>query len=108
MAKEAIEWARAEGRPSIMATFDPHPVRFFKPDAAPFRLTTLEQRQELYLAAGATADNAPPSASEPTNPADLNSLFSFIAKFPYSASSKIPSSLRQSLSAFATPSPQFG
>lgn len=52
---EAIEWARAEGRPSIIATFDPHPVRFFKPDVEPFRLTTLEQRQELYLAAGATA-----------------------------------------------------
>nr|WP_247713410.1 bifunctional riboflavin kinase/FAD synthetase [Qipengyuania polymorpha] len=55
VAKEAIDWARAEGRPSIIATFDPHPVRFFKPDAEPFRLTTLEQRQELYLAAGATA-----------------------------------------------------
>ena len=52
---EAIAWARAEGRPSIVATFDPHPVRHFKPDAAPFRLTTLEQRQELFLAAGATA-----------------------------------------------------
>lgn len=55
VAKEAIDWARAEGRPSIIATFDPHPVRFFKPDVPPFRLTTLEQRQELYLAAGATA-----------------------------------------------------
>ncbi|MBA4764288.1 bifunctional riboflavin kinase/FAD synthetase [Qipengyuania huizhouensis] len=55
VAREAIEWARAEGRPSIIATFDPHPVRFFKPDVPPFRLTTLEQRQELYLAAGATA-----------------------------------------------------
>jgi riboflavin kinase/FMN adenylyltransferase len=55
VAGEAIEWARAEGRPSIIATFDPHPVRHFKPDAAPFRLTTLEQRHELYLAAGATA-----------------------------------------------------
>ena len=55
VAKEAIDWARAEGRPAIIATFDPHPVRFFKPDAPPFRLTTLEQRQELYLAAGATA-----------------------------------------------------
>lgn len=52
---EAISWAHAEGRPSIIATFDPHPVRFFKPDVPPFRLTTLEQRQELYLAAGATA-----------------------------------------------------
>lgn len=55
VAREAIEWARAEGRPSIIATFDPHPVRFFKPDVPPFRLTTLEQRQELYMAAGATA-----------------------------------------------------
>ncbi|MEC9068378.1 MAG: bifunctional riboflavin kinase/FAD synthetase [Pseudomonadota bacterium] len=55
VAREAIEWARAEGRPAIIATFDPHPVRFFRPEAAPFRLTTLEQRQELYLAAGATA-----------------------------------------------------
>lgn len=55
VAREAIDWARAEGRPSVIATFDPHPVRFFKPDIPPFRLTTLEQRQELYLAAGATA-----------------------------------------------------
>lgn len=55
VAREAIDWARAEGRPSIIATFDPHPVSYFKPDVAPFSLTTLEQRQELYLAAGATA-----------------------------------------------------
>ena len=55
VAKEAIDWARREGRPAIIATFDPHPVRFFKPDVPPFRLTTLEQRQELYLDAGATA-----------------------------------------------------
>ena len=55
VAGEAIKWAHEEGRPSIIATFDPHPVRHFKPDVPPFRLTTLEQRQELYLAAGATA-----------------------------------------------------
>jgi len=55
VAGEAIGWAKAEGRPSIIATFDPHPVRFFRPEVPPFRLTTLEQRQELYLAAGATA-----------------------------------------------------
>jgi riboflavin kinase/FMN adenylyltransferase len=55
VAGKAIRWAQAEGRPSIIATFDPHPVRFFRPDVPPFRLTTLEQRQELYLAAGATA-----------------------------------------------------
>lgn len=55
VAGEAIQWARAEGRPAIVATFDPHPVRHFKPDTPPFRLTTLEQRQELYIAAGAAA-----------------------------------------------------
>ncbi len=55
VAGAAIRWAQAEGRPSIIATFDPHPVEFFRPGVPPFRLTTLEQRQELYLAAGATA-----------------------------------------------------
>jgi riboflavin kinase/FMN adenylyltransferase len=39
----------------VVATFDPHPVRFFKPDAAPFRLTSLDQRQALFAAAGADA-----------------------------------------------------
>lgn len=52
---EAIRWAREEGRPAIVATFDPHPVRLFKPDAEPFRLTTLDQRQDLFGAAGADA-----------------------------------------------------
>lgn len=55
VAGEAIRWAREQGRPAIVATFDPHPVSFFKPDIEPFRLTTLEQRQELYVEAGATA-----------------------------------------------------
>jgi riboflavin kinase/FMN adenylyltransferase len=52
---EAVEWARSEGRPAIVATFDPHPMRHFVPDAEPFRLTTLDQRQELFAAAGAQA-----------------------------------------------------
>ncbi|MBA2919135.1 bifunctional riboflavin kinase/FAD synthetase [Sphingomonas sp. MAH-20] len=51
----AIARARAEGRPALVATFDPHPVRFFKPDAPPFRLTTLDQRERLFAAAGADA-----------------------------------------------------
>ncbi|WP_447757696.1 bifunctional riboflavin kinase/FAD synthetase [Sphingopyxis fribergensis] len=51
----AVRHARDEGRPAIVATFDPHPVRFFKPDIPPFRLTTLDQRQELFAAAGADA-----------------------------------------------------
>ncbi len=52
---EAVRWAKAEGRPTVVATFDPHPVRHFWPDTPPFRLTTLDQRQELFAAAGADA-----------------------------------------------------
>jgi len=51
----AVSRARAEGRPALVATFDPHPVRFFKPDLPPFRLTTLDQRERLFAAAGADA-----------------------------------------------------
>jgi len=51
----AIQRAFHERRPAIVATFDPHPVRFFKPDSPPFRLTSLDQRQELFAHAGADA-----------------------------------------------------
>jgi riboflavin kinase / FMN adenylyltransferase len=51
----AIALAKAQGRPAIVATFDPHPVRYFKPDAPPFRLTTLDQRERLFAEAGADA-----------------------------------------------------
>jgi riboflavin kinase/FMN adenylyltransferase len=44
-----------ERRPVIVATFDPHPVRFFKPDLPPFRLTSLDQRESLFAHAGADA-----------------------------------------------------
>jgi riboflavin kinase/FMN adenylyltransferase len=44
-----------ERRPVIVATFDPHPVRVFKPDVPPFRLTTLDQREQLFAHAGADA-----------------------------------------------------
>nr|WP_174812033.1 bifunctional riboflavin kinase/FAD synthetase [Novosphingobium sediminis] len=55
VAGEAVRWAREMGRPAIIATFDPHPVRHFKPDAPPFRLTTLDQREVLFKEAGADA-----------------------------------------------------
>ncbi|EQB18234.1 bifunctional riboflavin kinase/FAD synthetase [Sphingobium lactosutens] len=51
----AIARARAEGRPAIVATFDPHPMRLFRPDAPSFRLTTLDQREALFARAGADA-----------------------------------------------------
>lgn len=55
VAGEAISQAKAVGRPAIIATFDPHPVRHFAPHVPPFRLTTLDQRQRLFQAAGADA-----------------------------------------------------
>jgi riboflavin kinase / FMN adenylyltransferase len=51
----AVARARDAGRPAIVATFDPHPRRYFQPDLPPFRLTTLDQRQRLFAGAGAQA-----------------------------------------------------
>jgi riboflavin kinase/FMN adenylyltransferase len=51
----AVARARAEGRPAIVATFDPHPASYFRPDSPPFRLTTTEQRARLFAEAGADA-----------------------------------------------------
>jgi riboflavin kinase/FMN adenylyltransferase len=51
----AVQRGAHERRPVIVATFDPHPVRHFKPDVPPFRLTSLDQRQRLFAAAGADA-----------------------------------------------------
>jgi riboflavin kinase/FMN adenylyltransferase len=55
VASEAIQQAKAAGKPAIVATFDPHPVRFFAPHIPWFRLTTLDQRQRLFAEAGADA-----------------------------------------------------
>lgn len=51
----AIAHGRATGRPVLVASFDPHPVRYFRPDVPPFRLTTLDQRAALFAEAGADA-----------------------------------------------------
>jgi len=48
----ALALARASGRPALVATFDPHPARLFRPDAPPFLLTTIEQRLDLFAAFG--------------------------------------------------------
>jgi len=55
VVNRAIQRAFHERRPVIVATFDPHPVAFFKPDVPPFRLTTLDQREHLFAHAGADA-----------------------------------------------------
>jgi riboflavin kinase/FMN adenylyltransferase len=51
----AVARARAEGRPALVATFDPHPMRYFRPDSPWFRLTTMDQRARLLEAAGVDA-----------------------------------------------------
>jgi len=55
VVRRAVDRAFHERRPVIVATFDPHPVRLFKPDVPPFRLSTLDQRQALFAHAGADA-----------------------------------------------------
>lgn len=47
--------ARAAGRPALVATFDPHPARVFRPDAPPFALTTRAQKLDLFAAFGVDA-----------------------------------------------------
>lgn len=47
--------AAAAGRRALLVGFEPHPRRFFQPDAPPFRLTTPDERAAL-LAAGQTVD----------------------------------------------------
>jgi riboflavin kinase/FMN adenylyltransferase len=51
----AVQRGAHERRPVIVATFDPHPVRHFRLDTPPFRLTTLDQRERLFGQAGADA-----------------------------------------------------
>lgn len=55
VVSRALAKGRAEGRPVIVATFDPHPMRLFRPDTPWFRLTTLDQREALFARAGADA-----------------------------------------------------
>ncbi|RYD55745.1 MAG: bifunctional riboflavin kinase/FAD synthetase [Sphingomonadales bacterium] len=51
----AIARARAQGRPVLVGTFDPHPKRYFQPQSKWFRLTTMDQRAELLAEAGVDA-----------------------------------------------------
>ena len=55
VVNRAIQRGFHERRRVIVATFDPHPVRFFKPDLRHFYLTTLDQRERLFAHAGADA-----------------------------------------------------
>jgi riboflavin kinase/FMN adenylyltransferase len=53
VVSRAIALGFHQRRPVIVATFEPHPVRFFRPDVPPFALTSLDQRGRLFAHAGA-------------------------------------------------------
>jgi riboflavin kinase/FMN adenylyltransferase len=48
----ALRAARAAGAPALVATFDPHPSRHFRPDSPPFALTTPAQKLQLFEGLG--------------------------------------------------------
>jgi len=48
----ALALARGRGVSGLVASFDPHPARVFRPSLAPFSLTTISQRFELFEAFG--------------------------------------------------------
>ena len=48
----ALDRARAAGRPALALTFEPHPRRYFLPDAPTFRLTPEPAKLRLFAAAG--------------------------------------------------------
>ena len=51
----ALALARAAGVPALVASFDPHPARVFRPDLPPFALTATAQRFDLFAAFGIDA-----------------------------------------------------
>ena len=50
--RAAITHAHDRGRPALVATFDPHPSLYFRPDSPPFALTSTEQKLEILAALG--------------------------------------------------------
>jgi riboflavin kinase/FMN adenylyltransferase len=52
LVEAAVARARASAGATIVLTFDPHPARVLRPEAAPAALTTLAQKEELVLALG--------------------------------------------------------
>lgn len=49
---EAGAKARAQGKPWAVMTFEPHPDSLFKPNAAPFRLTTMRTKAHMIESLG--------------------------------------------------------
>ncbi|MHA7871824.1 MAG: bifunctional riboflavin kinase/FAD synthetase [Hyphococcus sp.] len=53
LLRETARFAREHGAQAGVVVFDPHPRRFFQPDAPPFLLARSDQREEYLRAAGA-------------------------------------------------------
>ena len=51
----AVLQARAAGRPALVATFDPHPSCYFRPETPPFALTSMDQKLALFASLGVDA-----------------------------------------------------
>jgi riboflavin kinase/FMN adenylyltransferase len=55
MLRDVAERARAAAVPSIVVTFDPHPLKVLHPERAPKMIQTLRQREEAIEACGIDA-----------------------------------------------------
>jgi riboflavin kinase/FMN adenylyltransferase len=55
MLRDVSARARAAGAPSIVVTFDPHPLKVLHPERAPKMIQTLRQREEAIEACGIDA-----------------------------------------------------
>lgn len=55
MLRDVAERARAAGAPSVVVTFDPHPLKVLHPERAPKMIQTLRQREEAIEACGIEA-----------------------------------------------------
>ena len=52
IVERLVQQARRVGGPAVVFTFDPHPVRILRPDAAPPPLTWIDRKAELLAALG--------------------------------------------------------
>ncbi len=52
MLRDVVDRARAMGAPSVVVTFDPHPMKILRPEAAPKMIQSLRQREESLAACG--------------------------------------------------------
>ena len=52
MLRTLVSHAKSRGVPSLVMTFEPHPIALLKPELAPPSLSTLERKAELIAACG--------------------------------------------------------